>query len=163
VENTVAALDGGADDYMTKPFRFEELLSRVKLRLRGTAALSPASTLVCGDLKLDVNLRTAEIGGRVIDLSAREFVMARTFIENAGRVLSREQLLSRVWGYHFEGSSNVVDVYVRYLRHKLGQERIQTVRGVGYRLVCLPDQSSAPPSVGSADSASHGDDDATGR
>ncbi|WP_082579357.1 response regulator transcription factor [Arthrobacter sp. Soil736] len=138
LENTVAALDGGADDYMTKPFRFEELLSRVKLRLRGTQGVTPTPALVCGDLTLDVNLRTAEIGGRVIDLSAREFVMARTFMENAGRVLSREQLLSRVWGYHFEGSSNVVDVYVRYLRHKLGAERIQTIRGVGYRLMCMP-------------------------
>ena len=123
---------------MTKPFRFEELLSRVKLRLRGTQGVTAAPSLVCGDLTLDVNLRTAEIGGRVIDLSAREFVMARTFMENAGRVLSREQLLSRVWGYHFEGSSNVVDVYVRYLRHKLGAERIQTIRGVGYRLMCTP-------------------------
>lgn len=138
LENTVAALDGGADDYMTKPFRFEELLSRVKLRLRGTQGVTTTPALVCGDLTLDVNLRTAEIGGRVIDLSAREFVMARTFMENAGRVLSREQLLSRVWGYHFEGSSNVVDVYVRYLRHKLGAERIQTIRGVGYRLMCMP-------------------------
>ncbi|MGN7253354.1 response regulator transcription factor [Arthrobacter sp. SAFR-014] len=137
LESTVAALDGGADDHMTKPFRFEELLSRIKLRLRGAQAVAYAPTFVCGDLSLDVNLRTAEIRGRVIDLSAREFVMARTFMENAGKVLSREQLLSRVWGYHFEGSSNVVDVYVRYLRHKLGADRIQTVRGVGYRLVCL--------------------------
>ncbi|MBT2519597.1 response regulator transcription factor [Arthrobacter sp. ISL-28] len=138
LESTVSALEGGADDYMTKPFRFEELLSRVKLRLRGSSPVTAAPTLVCGDLTLDVNQRTAEIRGRVIELSAREFVMARTLMENANRVLSREQLLSRVWGYHFEGSSNVVDVYVRYLRHKLGPERIQTVRGVGYRLVCLP-------------------------
>ena len=145
LESTVAALDGGADDYMTKPFRFEELLSRIKLRLRGAQAVTAAPTFVCGDLSLDVNLRTAEIGGRVIDLSAREFVMARTFMENAGKVLSREQLLSRVWGYHFEGSSNVVDVYVRYLRHKLGQERIQTIRGVGYRLLCLPGPAATAP------------------
>ena len=137
LESIVAALDGGADDHMTKPFRFEELLSRIKLRLRGAQVVASAPTFVCGDLSLDVNLRTAEIRGRVIDLSAREFVMARTFMENAGKVLSREQLLSRVWGYHFEGSSNVVDVYVRYLRHKLGADRIQTVRGVGYRLVCI--------------------------
>ena len=142
LESTVAALEGGADDYMTKPFRFEELLSRVKLRLRGTSPVTPAPTLVCGDLTLDIDLRTAEIGGRTIDLSAREFVMARTLIENAGRVLSREQLLSRVWGYHFEGSSNVVDVYVRYLRNKLGQDRIQTVRGVGYRIVCQPEENA---------------------
>ena len=145
LESTVAALEGGADDYMTKPFRFEELLSRIKLRLRGVQAVTSAPTFVCGDLSLDVNLRTAEIGGRVIDLSAREFVMARTFMENAGKVLSREQLLSRVWGYHFEGSSNVVDVYVRYLRHKLGQDRIQTIRGVGYRLVCLTGPSATSP------------------
>ncbi|CAH0224475.1 Response regulator MprA [Arthrobacter sp. Bi83] len=150
LEYTVAALEGGADDYMTKPFRFEELLSRVKLRLRGTATAAPTPALVYGDLTLDINLRTAGIGGRVIDLSAREFVMARTFMENAGRVLSREQLLSRVWGYHFEGSSNVVDVYVRYLRHKLGQERIQTVRGVGYRLMRLPGEQESLPADGSS-------------
>jgi DNA-binding response OmpR family regulator len=155
LESTVAALDGGADDYMTKPFRFEELLSRIKLRLRGAQAVTSAPTFVCGDLSLDVNLRTAEIGGRVIDLSAREFVMARTFMENAGKVLSREQLLSRVWGYHFEGSSNVVDVYVRYLRHKLGQDRIQTIRGVGYRLVCLNGPSATAPddAAGTVDDA----------
>jgi two-component system, OmpR family, response regulator len=157
LENTVAALEGGADDYMTKPFRFEELLSRVKLRLRGTATATPTPTLDCGDLTLDINLRTAEIGGRIIDLSAREFVMARTFMENAGRVLSREQLLSRVWGYHFEGSSNVVDVYVRYLRHKLGQERIQTVRGVGYRLMCLPAVPGGLPAEGTSPTEIDGD------
>lgn len=156
LESTVSALEGGADDYMTKPFRFDELLSRVKLRLRGTSPVTAAPTLVCGDLTLDINLRTAEIGGRVIELSAREFVMARTLMENAGRVLSREQLLSRVWGYHFEGSSNVVDVYVRYLRHKLGQNRIQTVRGVGYRLVCLPDDASRAAGA-ATDSPRNGD------
>lgn len=156
LENTVAALDGGADDYMTKPFRFEELLSRVKLRLRGTQGVTATPSLVCGDLTLDVNLRTAEIGGRVIDLSAREFVMARTFMENAGRVLSREQLLSRVWGYHFEGSSNVVDVYVRYLRHKLGAERIQTIRGVGYRLMCTPAPHAEPRSASDPSGAETG-------
>ena len=156
LESNVSALEGGADDYMTKPFRFEELLSRVKLRLRGTSPVTAAPTLVCGDLTLDINLRTAEIGGRVIELSAREFVMARTLMENAGRVLSREQLLSRVWGYHFEGSSNVVDVYVRYLRHKLGQNRIQTVRGVGYRLVCLPDDASRAAGA-ATDSPRNGD------
>ncbi|XAS66618.1 response regulator transcription factor [Micrococcaceae bacterium Sec5.7] len=147
LQNTIAALDGGADDYMTKPFRFEELLSRVRLRLRGRPGFPEPQALSCGDMSLDVDLRTAEVAGRTVELSAREFVMARTFMENAGKVLTREQLLSRVWGYHFDGSSNVVDVYVRYLRHKLGRGRILTVRGAGYRFICLPDASALPGSA----------------
>lgn len=131
--DTVAGLEGGADDYMPKPFKFEELLARVRLRLRADRADEPA-VLTHGDLSLDLRTRRAEVAGRTIDLSAREFVLAETFLRNPGHVLSREQLLSRVWGYDFEPGSNVVDVYVRYLRRKLGAERIETVRGMGYRL-----------------------------
>ena len=136
VSDTVTALEGGADDYMAKPFRFEELLARVKLRLRDTSegANGPATQLRHGDLVLDVRTRQARIGHRAIDLSSREYSLAETFLEHPGQVLSREQLLSRVWGYDFDPESNVVDVYVRYLRRKLGAERIETVRGMGYRM-----------------------------
>ncbi|UXM93592.1 response regulator transcription factor [Paenarthrobacter sp. JL.01a] len=133
--DTLAALDGGADDYMSKPFRFEELLSRIRLRLRETPAVREAAAPASGDVSLDVDLRCASVRGRSIPLSAREFAMARVFVDNAGKLLSREQLLSRVWGYDFDGSSNVVDVYVGYLRAKLGPEHFQSVRGAGYRFI----------------------------
>ncbi len=134
VEDTVAGLEGGADDYMPKPFRFEELLARVRLRLR-TEADTRAHTplLQRGSVTLDLRSRRATVDGRAVDLSAREFALAETFLRNAGTALSREQLLSRVWGYDFDPASNVVDVYVRYLRTKLGAGLITTVRGVGYR------------------------------
>lgn len=131
--DTVAGLEGGADDYMSKPFRFEELLARVRLRLRDERATEP-TVLAHGGLALDLRTRRASVDGRTVELSAREFTLAETFLRNPGLVLSREQLLSRVWGYDFEPGSNVVDVYVRYLRRKLGAHRIETVRGMGYRL-----------------------------
>ncbi|MGH3317816.1 MAG: response regulator transcription factor [Nocardioidaceae bacterium] len=133
VTDTVAGLEGGADDYMPKPFRFDELLARIRLRLRSDRA--PEVTLLQqGPLSLDLRTRRASVDGKVVDLSAREFALTEVFLRNPGQVLSREQLLSHVWGYDFDPSSNVVDVYVRYLRKKLGAERIQTVRGMGYRL-----------------------------
>lgn len=133
VTDTVAGLEGGADDYVTKPFQFEELVARVRLRLRDTRA-PEAMVLRHGDLSLDLRTRRAEVEGRTVDLSAREFALAEMFLRNPGQVLSREQLLSRVWGYDFDPGSNVVDVYVRYLRRKLGAHRFETVRGAGYRL-----------------------------
>ena len=134
-DDTVAGLEGGADDYMTTPFRFEELLARVRLRLRQDAGAADTSVLAHNGLQLDLRSRRAVIDGREVDLSAREFALAEAFLRNPGQVLSREQLLSRVWGYDFDPGSNVVDVYVRYLRNKLGAERFATVRGMGYRLV----------------------------
>ncbi len=131
--DTVAGLEGGADDYMPKPFRFDELLARIRLRLRSDRA-PEVTVLQQGDLSLDLRTRRASVEGRTVDLSAREFALTEVFLRNPGQVLSREQLLSHVWGYDFDPESNVVDVYVRYLRKKLGQERIQTVRGMGYRL-----------------------------
>ena len=137
VTDTVAGLESGADDYMAKPFRFEELLARIRLRLRATdtsgGAAGNATELVVGGVTLDLRSRRANVDGRWVDLSAREFALAETFMRNPGQVLSREQLLSNVWGYDFDTESNVVDVYVSYLRKKLGDDRIETVRFMGYR------------------------------
>ena len=135
VTDTVTALDGGADDYMPKPFRFAELLARVRLRLRQLEAHQAAGTdtLEAGGIHLDLRTRRATVSGMQIDLSAREFTLAEIFMRNAGQVLSREQLLDHVWGMDFDPGSNVVDVYVGYLRKKFGSEAIATVRGMGYR------------------------------
>jgi len=132
VQDTVAGLEGGADDYMAKPFRFEELLARVRLRL-APERTPELTVLTHGGLRLDLRTRRATVGDRVVDLSAREFALAETFLRHPGQVLSREQLLSHVWGYDFDPGSNVVDVYVRRLRAKLGPDAITTIRGVGYR------------------------------
>ena len=131
--DTVVGLDGGADDYVTKPFKFEELLARLRVRLRGDHVSEP-TVLTVGDAQLDLRTRQVRIGDRLVDLSAREFALADVFFRHPGQVLSREQLLSQVWGYDFDPGSNVVDVYVGYLRRKLGKERISAVRGMGYRL-----------------------------
>ena len=130
--DTVTGLDAGANDYVPKPFTFEELLARVRSRLRESVP-QPGVSISHGDVVLDILARRATVGGREIDLSAREFALAEQFLRNPGRVLSREQLLSRVWGLDFDPGSNVVDVYVRYLRGKLGADHIVTVRGAGYR------------------------------
>ena len=134
VADTVAGLEGGADDYVTKPFRFEELLARVKVRLRDPGSPDVAE-LTIRDVVLDLRTRRATVGSKVVELSAREFILAETLLRHPGQVLSREQLLSNVWGYDFDPGSNVVDVYVGYLRKKLGKDLIETVRGMGYRLV----------------------------
>ena len=130
--DTVEGLDAGANDYVPKPFVFEELLARVRSRLRETVP-QPGVAISHGDVVLDILARRATVAGREVDLSAREFALAEQFLRNPGRVLSRELLLSRVWGMDFDPGSNVVDVYVRYLRGKLGSDRIVTVRGDGYR------------------------------
>ena len=133
VRDTVSGLEGGADDYMTKPFRFEELLARVRVRLRGERGTEP-TVLRNGDIALDLRTRQLVAGAETIDLSAREFALAEVFFRHPGQVLSRVQLLSQVWGYDFDPGSNVVDVYVGYLRRKLGKDSIVSVRGMGYRL-----------------------------
>lgn len=131
--DTVTGLQGGANDYLGKPFSFDELLARVQLRLRD-GQTREATTLRHADVSLDLRTRRVTIGDREMDLSAREFALAEQFLRHPDQVLSRGQLLSRVWGYDFDPGSNVVDVYVRYLRNKFGADRIETVRGMGYRL-----------------------------
>jgi two-component system response regulator QseB len=133
VSDKVAGLEGGADDYVTKPFRFEELLARVRARLRdeGTAE---QTVLRRGNVTLDLRTRRASASGSTVELTAREFTILEVLMRHPDQVLSREQLLSHVWGYDYDPGSNVVDVYVGYLRKKLGPDSIETVRGMGYRL-----------------------------
>lgn len=133
-EDKVAGLEGGADDYLAKPYTFAELLARIKLRLRDHGpATTEATRLERDDLVLDIVTREVTVGGEPVTLSAREFTLLRAFVEHPGQVLSREQLIERVWD-GAETSSNVVDVYIGYLRGKIGAARILTVRGLGYRL-----------------------------
>jgi DNA-binding response OmpR family regulator len=134
VDDTVHGLEVGADDYITKPFRFEELLARVRARLRSERATT-STTIEAGDCVLDVRTRRLSVAGTEVELTAREFTLAEAFFSHPGQVLSREQLLSRVWGFDYDPGSNVVDVYVGYLRKKMGNDRIVTVRGMGYRFV----------------------------
>ncbi len=124
--DTVAGLEGGADDYMAKPFRFEELVARIRLRLRpsdGSEALA-GNTMRSGSLELNLHTHTLSVGGgKIVELSAREFALVEMFLHHPGQILSRQQLLSHVWGYDFDSTSNIVDVYVRQLRQKIGAER----------------------------------------
>lgn len=129
----VAGLEAGADDYIGKPFHFEELLARVRARLRGEVAPEEEAVLRVGNILLDQRTHWVTADDQTVELSAREFELLRTFLQHPNQVLSREQLLSHVWGFDYDPGSNVVDVYVGYLRKKLGSARFATVRGVGYR------------------------------
>jgi DNA-binding response OmpR family regulator len=131
--DVVMCLRAGADDYMRKPFRFDELLARVETRLRTKGTPEP-NVLRTGRVRLDIRARAATIDGKTVDLTAREFTLLETLLRHAGQVMSRGQLLSNVWGYSFDPTSNIVDVYVNSLRTKLGGDLIEAVRGAGYRL-----------------------------
>jgi two-component system OmpR family response regulator len=137
VDDRVTGLDAGADDYLPKPFSFAELLARLRALARRGAVERPV-LLEVGDLRLDPATRKAWRGETEIHLSAKEFALLETFMRRPGRVLSRYQLLEHAWDYAYENRSNVVDVYVRYLRGKIdrpfGRASLETVRGVGYRL-----------------------------
>jgi DNA-binding response OmpR family regulator len=134
LEDTVAALEGGADDYLTKPFAFDELVARVRARVRTAHAERETDMLSDADLRLDLRGRTAFLGDREVALTHREFALVETFMRHRGEALSRDELLSRVWGHNVGLASNVVDVYVSILRRKLGAERFETIRGFGYRM-----------------------------
>jgi len=146
IEDRIAGLDGGADDYLTKPFSFAELLARLRALARRGAVEAPA-VLHAGGLRLDPASRQVWRAGSEILLSSKEFALLETFMRRPGQVLSRYQLLEHAWDYEYENRSNVVDVYVRYLREKVdrpfGADSIQTVRGAGYRLRDEPAASGA--------------------
>lgn len=134
VADAVTGLQSGADDYLRKPFAFDELLARIQLRLRSAGAAPEPTVLHAGPLTLDLQARRVLVGDRWVELTTREFALTEAFMRHPDQVLTREQLLSQVWGLDFDPGSNVIDVYVRYLRRKLGEDRIETVRGAGYRL-----------------------------
>jgi DNA-binding response OmpR family regulator len=134
VADKVNAFDLGADDYVTKPFAFDELVARVRALLRRRGS-SPSGRLSYQNLTCDVSTREVERAGRPVTLTAREFDLLVCFLRHPRQVLTRESLLREVWGYEFSGDTKVVDVYVGYLRQKLGEPRlVQTVRGIGYAL-----------------------------
>ncbi|HAG79949.1 MAG TPA: DNA-binding response regulator [Cyanobacteria bacterium UBA11162] len=135
ISDKVAGLEGGADDYMTKPFRFEELLARVRLQLRKSHLPKgkEETVLMVGNVMLDLRTRRVRVNGELVELSAREFTLTEILLRHRGQVMSREQLLNHVWGYDYDPGSNIVDVYIGYLRKKLGGKLIETVRGMGYR------------------------------
>lgn len=136
VVDKVSGLDNGADDYITKPFAIEELLARIRTALRKQTVLSEGKVLSVGDLVLDTGRHQVMVRGETIDLTKREFDLLQYLLEHKNIVLSRETLLENVWGYDFEGETNAVDVYIRFLRGKIDEvfdiKLISTVRGVGY-------------------------------
>jgi two-component system OmpR family response regulator len=148
VEDRVRGLDAGADDYLAKPFSFAELYARLRALARREARERPV-VLEAGDLRLDPATRSASRGGVAIKLSAKEFALLELLMRHTGEVLSRTEILEHVWDFAYEGTSNVVDVYVRYLREKVdrpfGCESVETVRGSGYRINAVVSPSAGTP------------------
>ena len=132
----VKGLDGGADDYLAKPFGMMELVSRVKAVLRRAGRAPKLSLLSAGPIQLDVEERRVYVGDQEVVLTLKEFDLLQYLLENKGRVLTRDQLLSKIWGYDFDGETRTVDVHIRTLRQKLGtaSNYIETIRGVGYKM-----------------------------
>ncbi|HOW88482.1 MAG TPA: response regulator transcription factor [Candidatus Omnitrophota bacterium] len=140
VEDKIKGLDQGADDYLTKPFSFDELLARVRALLRRPAHLADKTVLECANLKLDLIKRQAWAGETEIALSQKEFALLEFLMRHAGEVVSRTAIAEHVWDLHFDPMSNTIDVYINFLRKKIGETvskgKIETVRGIGYRLAC---------------------------
>jgi DNA-binding response OmpR family regulator len=132
--DVVACLEAGADDYMRKPFDFDELLARIRIRLRTQRRDATPNVLTAGGVKLDLRSRRATVGSQTVALTTREFALLEMLVRHAGQILSRKQLLSHGWGPSFDPTSNVVDVGINSLRKKLGADVIETIRGAGYRL-----------------------------
>lgn len=135
IEDRVKGLDSGADDYMTKPFSFEELLARIRVMLRHASG-AVSNVFAVGDLTMDCDTREVTRGDTKLNLTAKEFAVLEYLVRNKGIVLSREKIAHHIWNYDYEGSSNVIDVYIRYLRKKVDENfpepLIHTIRGVGY-------------------------------
>ncbi|ELR99079.1 response regulator transcription factor [Gloeocapsa sp. PCC 73106] len=136
LQDKVQGFEDGADDYVVKPFRFEELLARIRVRLQNSykPGVKMENILVIGSLQLDLKTRKVIVDHQEIDLPSKEFMLLEVLMRHSGQVMTREQLLDRVWGYDYEPGSNIVDVYIGYLRKKLGNNLIETIRGAGYRL-----------------------------
>ena len=135
VDSTVLALDAGADDYIAKPFRFEELLARVRAHHRRSQADGARQPVRIGAAAVDLRRRAVARGGETVELSGREFALLELLLKHRGEPVSRGRILDRVWGASQDPLTNVVEVYIRYLRAKLGDEAIETLRGRGYRLL----------------------------
>ena len=138
VEDRVVGLDAGADDYLVKPFMFPELLARIRVLLRRNTTSASSSVLECGDLVMDTSSHAVRRRGRKIDLSAKEYSILEYMMRNQGAVLGRESFRSHIWSWDYDGESNVIDVYIRYLRKKIddgeSMKLIHTIRGAGYML-----------------------------
>ena len=134
IDDRVVGLDRGADDYVPKPLAIDELVARIRARLRPQPD-GTSTKLNVGDLELDLIAHRARLTGKIVELTSREFALLEMLMRHPGRAVPRSDLLSNVWGLDFDPRSNLVDVYIRYLRRKVGDDRIQTVRGVGYRIV----------------------------
>lgn len=135
-DDTVTGLESGANDYVSKPFRVPELLARIRLRLKehdGSAEDSGA-IIEHGGLRLDIRTRRVEVDGQIVELTNREFALLELLMRRKGETISRNQLLESVWGMEFDPGSNIVNVYIRSLRRKIGEQKVQTIRGVGYRV-----------------------------